>query len=535
MTINLSIKYKIYSLPILSILGLFIIFSLTFKTTNTNNLALNNLYLEQYPLLQLAQQNETSFSNLLTLLENAAIFGETEPLNEANKHYLKILTNLESQVSLHSTSAQRQIEHLKQYYNHAKHVTLVLVEGLQDVARLEADIITMTEQGDKTRAHFSLQTSDYKDAFESEISLIQSSQKQSLSDSILYAALLMFLVVFISVLITNNISRTLFSLLHSMKDLAQGNGDLTKRITAISNDELADLSRYFNQFMDKLQVSIEKIIKTSQPLAELSEHLNQLSIESKHHIKRQQDKSEIAIESVKLMKKHILEVSTSANTAVSTTNEADNIANQGKLQVQESIDAIGPLVRNVELASNAISRLNSDTQSVAKVLQVIGDIAEQTNLLALNAAIEAARAGEQGRGFAVVADEVRTLASRTQDSTSEIKHTIDKLQTAAKEAVICMANSNKDTNEVVKQITMAGGKLNIIVESVTRIKDMNQNIAVATDKQTQSTQDLSRNINEFSHLGNQTSKSFDSLSCVALSLSEYSKQLQAISIQFKVS
>jgi len=534
MKFKLSIKYKVYSLPFLSTIGLCFILFLTYQTTSNNNKSLENLYLEYYPLMQMAQSNETNFSNIISLFENAAIFGEIEPINNTDALYQTMIQNLNTQIKLNSTSANDQIAILDIYYANAKKVTLALVKGDTELDLLHADIKKMTLTLSKLKASLSLQSIEYQQRFEDKILQIQTSQQKNLADSVIYAILLMTLVLLISILITNSIGKNLSSLLVSMKDLAQGDGNLTKRIKVNSNDELAILGHYFNQFMSKLQNSIEQILKTAQPLAESSSHLTQLSTESKDHIQRQQDKSVIATESLKLLNSHIQAVSSSANNALSTTLEADNIAMQGMLQVQRSINAITPLAKNVERASNVIKQLDDDTHSVAKVLDVIGDIAEQTNLLALNAAIEAARAGEQGRGFAVVADEVRTLASRTQDSTAQIKHTIDKLQAAAKEAVICIKTSHQDSNEVVTEIKIAGEKLKTIVESVTRIKDINLIIAKATDQQTHSTQELSNNINEFSHLGDITSNSFNTLSKVGFNLSQYSKQLQEVSSQFKV-
>ena len=534
MKVHLSIRYKIYSLPLISAIGISFILFVSYLTTIENNSALTRLSNTHYPLLQMAQQNESYFEDISSLLENAAVFGESEPVEEASEIYALILNNLNGQLALGSTSVASQTNHLETYFTHAKQTTLKLINANTDMDDLTHELKKMMQSHELAEFTFKSQTDKYKQFFENQILSIQLEQEDNLSKSILYAIILLALAISISVIISNNIGKNITSLLHSMKDLAQGNRDLTKRISINSHDELASLSTYFNEFMSKLQKTIEQIINTAKPLANLSTQLNQLSFESKQHINQQQAQSNHAIDSVERMNDQIKQVVTSANSAVTFTQETDEQAKLGMLQVQKSINTIIPLAKNVERASGVIKKLNEDTYSVAKVLEVIGDIAEQTNLLALNAAIEAARAGEQGRGFAVVADEVRTLASRTQDSTLQIKQTIETLQSAAQEAVNCMKSSHQDTIEVVNEIKVAGEKLNIIVESVNNLSKMNHVIAKATQKQTNSTQDLLSSINECADLTTQTSISFDSLADVGQTLSEHSNELQRISSKFKI-
>jgi methyl-accepting chemotaxis protein len=236
----------------------------------------------------------------------------------------------------------------------------------------------------------------------------------------------------------SSIGTALGSLLVSLKDIASGDGDLTKRIEKTSNDELGDVVDWFNQFVDKLHNSISDVVKAIKPLTSLSSDLGNLTSETLEISANQNRATEEVALVVDEMVSSVQAVSSNASSASEAAKQADKAAKDGREIVDRTVSSINGLAEEVERAGEVIRKLEADTENVGTILDVIKGIAEQTNLLALNAAIEAARAGEQGRGFAVVADEVRTLASRTQDSTQEIQKVIEKLQTAARSAVDVM-------------------------------------------------------------------------------------------------
>jgi methyl-accepting chemotaxis protein len=292
-----------------------------------------------------------------------------------------------------------------------------------------------------------------------------------------------FVLFITAVLVVGGIKSSLLSIINSLKDLAKEDGDLTVRIQTKSKDELGDLAFWFNSFMEKLQGVVKEIVNTALPLSSLAKDLHQLTDDTNKTIAVQRQAADKAKFAVDDMSSSVIAEASSANEASSAANDSNNAADRGQQTVGVTVNNIRQLAANVQEASDVILKLETDANQVGAVLDVIKGIAEQTNLLALNAAIEAARAGEQGRGFAVVADEVRTLASRTQKSTEEIQKTIEQLQSAARSAVQKMQQSTVQAEQSVNSANQAGESLQVITTSIRRIREMNQHIASATEEQ----------------------------------------------------
>ncbi|MFC4655140.1 methyl-accepting chemotaxis protein [Rheinheimera marina] len=238
-----------------------------------------------------------------------------------------------------------------------------------------------------------------------------------------------------------------------------------------------------NQWSQQHQTIRQELSQQQQQLQQLCTELNQLSRQDQQQQQHQQQAVQQTRQMIESMNQSVLDEVQSANLAAEAANHSNQVAHQGQKIVEATVANIGQLADHLTQASATISQLEQDTHQVGAVLEVIRGIAEQTNLLALNAAIEAARAGEQGRGFAVVADEVRTLASRTQQSTQQIQKTIEQLQSAAKEAVQKMQLSSEQANASVQSAHQAGDALKDITGSIGQICAMNQEIATATDEQ----------------------------------------------------
>ena len=311
-------------------------------------------------------------------------------------------------------------------------------------------------------------------------------------------------------------------------------GNLTTRLTLKGNDEMQQIAIDFNSMAEKFEALVQQIISATSQLAAASEEVAVISKESAVNLNNQRSETEQVATAMNEMSATVQEVSRNASDASGAAANADNEAKAGNSIVSQASHSIDELATEVENASNVIHQLANDSQQIGSVLDVIKGIAEQTNLLALNAAIEAARAGEQGRGFAVVADEVRTLAGRTQESTQEIEAMIDKLQSGAKNAVTAMEAGREKATVGVEQTKQAGEALAAITRAVSTISEMNLQIASAAEEQSATTEEMNKNIININQLADETANSADQSTAASAELSKLASDLQNLVGQFKI-
>ncbi len=328
--------------------------------------------------------------------------------------------------------------------------------------------------------------------------------------------------------------RPMDRLLAHIEDIADGDGDLTLRLQVSSRDELGHLAATVNRFIEKLQGIVRGIAASTGELGGGAEHLSMVASESQVTVERQLHQIEQVATAMNEMAATVQEVARNATVAADGAREADSAAGTGVAVVSQAVQAISDLASEVENAGEVIQQLEGESAKIGDVLDVIKGIAEQTNLLALNAAIEAARAGEQGRGFSVVADEVRTLASRTQQSTREIQAMIESLQERARRAVEVMVEGRGKAKVSVEHADAAGDALARITRAVATIRDMNAQTATAAEEQSTVAEDINRNTVSIRDLADKSADAGRQTSSAAKQMSSLATDLQRRVGHFKV-
>ena len=351
--------------------------------------------------------------------------------------------------------------------------------------------------------------------------------------SIIGLAIATLMALLVAILI-RSITQPLRHSMQAMANIASGEADLTRSLDVSGNDELTTLSRDFNTFTHKLRTVIAQLFETSSSLAQSSNALGGLAGEAHQHSQQQSQQMELVATAVNEVTYAVQEVAKNAEQASNEVMDAEKQAGQGHRNLEASLQQIDRLSITIHEAVGVIQSLAGETTQIGSVLEVIGSIADQTNLLALNAAIEAARAGEQGRGFAVVADEVRLLAQRTQTSTAEIHTMIERLQKNSGDAVSVITRSSQASQATVEQASQAGESLGQIAQALRNLSGLNASIASATLQQTHVVEDINQNVTQAAGLAHQSTMAAEQSSAAGRQLGDLAEQLNRLLKQFKV-
>lgn len=345
-------------------------------------------------------------------------------------------------------------------------------------------------------------------------------------------AVIMLLIIWLYLGFYMSTRRTINELSVVMRQVAAG--DMTGRVNVTSRDELGALAAELNTSMERIQGLISHVSRTAGQVSDQSGQVMNISTESSSAVEAQRTQIEQVATAMNEMSATSQDVARSAALAANNAEQANSETLNGRRMVEASVDGIERLAKEIENSVGVINNLADDSVSIGRVLDVIKGVAEQTNLLALNAAIEAARAGEQGRGFAVVADEVRTLAQRTQQSTQEIEQMIARLQEGVGAAVKAMGTSHGMTGEAVDSSLEVQTALDNILRAVTQIVDQSQQIAAAAEQQTAVSHDIDQNIVEINQSGERTAEGARSAEQASNRMGELVSELQTVLSAFRV-
>ncbi len=535
--LRLTIAKKLMLLVAISLIGFVVSqgYSLWVERTNSGRLA----EVEQriYPTLELTTINLGSLLLMEQQINSSVTTGDEQVLEDADKHYQEIRSNLEKLSAL-SGDLSVQVNdidmQLQDWYTTAVRIAKGFIAGTVDFNQVGAETAANADKLKNLRKSLSAMKSQTAKRFNLAISETIDSSKNASHIALLIAICVIVALLLISLIISRSITSSINEVTESLKEMASGAGDLTKRIHYPGQDEILYLVKYFNAFVEKLHGSFANVSQDVSGLSQVATRLTNSSSQNMVRINEQASAISSMRTSIEDLMKMVSEIAEFAGNASHQAQDASTAAARGKETLAANVSTISTLAEEVRSAANVVNRFEEFSADVGHLLNTIQNVAEQTNLLALNAAIEAARAGEHGRGFAVVADEVRGLAIRTRQATEEIHKVISELRQVSASAVTAMQGSVDRANRGVEATVASGEVLNSILNNVETISSINERIAAATHEQTVTFSHVSEHVNGIYNSTQLVTSSTNELNEISHDIGHISQELRNIASQFRV-
>ncbi|QIR15680.1 methyl-accepting chemotaxis protein [Shewanella aestuarii] len=534
---NMPIFKKVGLIFVLSVVIFAVNLAISIVAMNKNRDTLDFMQHKVTERVELANQNVIFIQRLDELYTQAVSFADEDLLENASKVYQSLDNNLAKLISIDANQSQSLSElsrGLKEYNSMTSDLASSMLDGSIDMSQVGQISQKKSQVFERLTAGISQYKADKVDEFSSTVAEASDRSEQSLYLSVGIGIALLLLMIVATIAIARSISSSAGDVANSLGELADGKGDLRHQLKVAGTDELGQVSSNFNRFLHLLAESIQGVVNVTNPLLSSAKSLKEKMSLATQATQQQSQDARIVQVSMEEMRHSVNDISLSAQQAAQAAQEAEREATEGLAVVQRTIDISQDLNRGIELASKSINELARDTESVGSILNVITSIAEQTNLLALNAAIEAARAGEQGRGFAVVADEVRALASKTADATKEIRGVLERLKSAAVSSVTTMDSAITKSSDNERYAKDTGDVLKSIQTKIVSINSMNTHIASATDQQSVVAEQVGGNVIEMNESFESSLNILADVHNISQGLDDFAVQLKNATSQFKL-
>ncbi len=536
--LGLSIKYKIMAIAVIGILGLSIYLFFSIQAQKVTESKLDKIEQVIFPTIERVDRSGSLLFKLRNQLGTALSEEDIDLVIEAEDSAKELDLTLIEIIKLNKHERNKGALQLQKSYRHYQQPAIALARSMLDGSIDFTQLANKAKKVNESYDNFSAELARFREQsysnFEQTIKTTNDQNKKTGQFGILIAIIVIITLTFSAWSIANIITKTIKRIVHSLADMSTGKGDLTARLQTRAKDEVGDLVDNFNGFITHLQLLVKVMANLSEGVSSGANKVKTIAGKTQIGIHNQQDEINLVATAVNEMAATAQEVSRNAEEASSATKQAQEGTHQSQKIMTENITSISALVADVEHAREVIQNLAKESALIGNASQVIQGIAEQTNLLALNAAIEAARAGEQGRGFAVVADEVRSLAGRTEESTTEIQSIIERLQAGTEKAVNAMESSREKAVKVVDQSQATESSLISIMTNVDTINNINSQVASAAVQQSAVSEEVSANIVKINEVSEDTVEEAANTSLASSNLAEQAHNLRNIVNEFKV-